>query len=122
MDVMGVMDDCYRGVRQADGKTIVFRPNGSWLPGRPPSGFRWGTEGNARALARELLVDHFCGDGIEVGGPLVSALAMIPSFLERVVAKFPRDGWKLTGTQMREAIAEIESESATKNTSERVSV
>src|SRR5690242_6457643 len=62
-----------------------------------PTGFEWGYNGSGPAqLALALLADWLADDG--------QALALYQAFKSKTVAAFPREGWRLTGSEIDEAV------------------
>ena len=106
------MDDCYRGVRWADGTTRVFCPDGSDLAGVPCEGFSWGdltTE--SAALAQALLYHRLgCQDRVmQISKPFLRATIVHAG-----------NSWLMYVRGMDKCIRTLEAEAATEIVTEAV--
>jgi len=95
----------YTGIRDADGRTFVDvdgRPLALRADARHESStaFDWGYQGRGAPaqLALAILADHFADDHM--------ARRHFERFLSTVVSLLPRQGWRMTGSEIDGALAE----------------
>jgi hypothetical protein len=91
----------YTGTRGA--KRVVVTVNGTPLPERQdlvnhsPEGFEWGYAGSGPSqLALAILAHHFHSAGDEHELADAKALALYHDFKLKLVAKLPKEGWRLS--------------------------
>jgi hypothetical protein len=92
-----------------NGKRRILEPAASLeLFNHSPNGFEWGYGGSGPAQ----LALAICLDAI---GDKVQAVHFHQSYKWRVVAKLPHEAWELTRAQVREVIAQIQSDEITRD-------
>lgn len=88
----------YVGLRRPEPEVLVETPSGTYplvhIVHHSPTGFEWGYGGSGPAdLARSILAD---AAGMDV------ADALYQDFKWDVVARLPRDGWRMSEVAVRE--------------------